>query len=904
MAADITTPQQQHTLLNSGLGSSYNISFNFSSLFRYPSRFLAKFMNKGYSTAGTFADTGLMDATKTAWMDSSETLSTAATATMTSIGTKEADTMSASTTAFPGPWGFFSSGYMCGLLIMGVLMHRIDNIFVPTNTHMFHHHHPAHGNHADYGTRNRSFFNRFLPININRTSTRLAIHLPTLYLMFRVLLLWGIMLLQTADLFPGAKSQSLADTDSGNLTQNVYDILYRLGKWSASWETEDVCWHTFCAICAAFCVEGFVKGLDGNGHGFGFGFAEHMQANTSPFNLVGYAFLLHIYSSPLTHAFKPNKADYTNSDRTDSDMLPSRPDTHVLITLAIPLLQLTLFHLLSVRKRWSRHRMLPTALASMLSLAHFHVTLGGHLMGTSSKPSSYSSTTTTTTSSPLYQSAPDPLPVYTYTPHHTTHGYPILNYIPNIFETLLISTIFLTIFLNSLTQILITGRVDKPLLGLGISTGSGSGIDNSGGWRGWMTEMADLIPWEEDFGVVLLRVGTASLEATGLRGWGNEVGGVVASSLPSERSNSSELRKFGTVRLTRTGVVGVSSGSVDVIEAGGGRRGKDKAQNGKGRTRLLRGWNNEVREVDLGSDGTSRRRYGINGILTLNAQWFTELAKFAKSASAVLLGVVKMGLTVGWEVLRGRRKLFQRGSYGTTRVQGEVRDSRDAETSAQEGDEKNADAEEEEEVLYRKFLRGDLVSFESDEEDQDFDLPNVDQDDDDKGDEESSDLGEEVESDPLEETVLLYADLSNRETSHGPSTTETILAHMSYPGSSPLTRRRYASLHKHTHGSGLSSDDFSSFVNDEFDGNVPNVRGPQADSTSVGVHRGGDEFDEARRNCVICTTEARVIICWPCRCLAMCDSCRESLAARSSASKHRCPCCRRGVDGYSRIYIP
>ncbi|KAF7365409.1 RING-type domain-containing protein [Mycena venus] len=45
-------------------------------------------------------------------------------------------------------------------------------------------------------------------------------------------------------------------------------------------------------------------------------------------------------------------------------------------------------------------------------------------------------------------------------------------------------------------------------------------------------------------------------------------------------------------------------------------------------------------------------------------------------------------------------------------------------------------------------------------------------------------------------------------------------------------------------------------------------------------------IDELRRNCVICTCDPREIICWPCRCLSMCDGCREVLASKSSASKH------------------
>ena len=53
------------------------------------------------------------------------------------------------------------------------------------------------------------------------------------------------------------------------------------------------------------------------------------------------------------------------------------------------------------------------------------------------------------------------------------------------------------------------------------------------------------------------------------------------------------------------------------------------------------------------------------------------------------------------------------------------------------------------------------------------------------------------------------------------------------------------------------------------------------------------ENDFSRFSCVICTIEPRSIILWPCRCLALCDECRGSLAARSSSGKHMCPCCRQ-----------
>ncbi|KAJ2468300.1 hypothetical protein GGI02_003745 [Coemansia sp. RSA 2322] len=51
--------------------------------------------------------------------------------------------------------------------------------------------------------------------------------------------------------------------------------------------------------------------------------------------------------------------------------------------------------------------------------------------------------------------------------------------------------------------------------------------------------------------------------------------------------------------------------------------------------------------------------------------------------------------------------------------------------------------------------------------------------------------------------------------------------------------------------------------------------------------------------CVVCWRAARCIVLRPCRCLCLCDECRAGLALRSFSS---CPCCRRAVAGYSRVY--
>ncbi|THU80622.1 hypothetical protein K435DRAFT_767892 [Dendrothele bispora CBS 962.96] len=864
MPTDNIASQYQNLLpLPSGLTvPSYNISFNLSSfgskLLDYPSRLLARMRRIDELVAAS-------DATVAALTSLDEAAPVGGVG-WTGTGT---ETLLHPSTAlpkpvlhdvpahFPGPWGFFTSGYMAGLFLMAVLMHRIENVVVPTRIP-----HPA--GRPSRRSRNTSIQERiyrsFLPLNLNKTSTRLALHLPTLYFLCRMLVLWSLLILQTADLFPRIES----------------GVMHDLGVWSQTREMKDVSWQTFCAVCAAFCVETFVKGLDGVGVGFG----AHLQANTSPFNLVGYAFLLHVYASPITHVHKP-------------EGLPSRPDKHVLITIAIPLLQITFFHILSVRKRWSNHRFIPTALASFLSLLHFHVTILAYsslfsslgflstistaetprvsdFMMSSTEYTSASSlfdAVTTTIASLGADSAKNASIARPYSSPTGTSSYPILNYIPNIFETLLLLTIFLTIALNALTQLLLTGEVSRPLLGLGIGGQSGSG------WS---------IPWDEDFGVVLLRVGTASLEATGLRGWGNEVTGVVASiPLPSSTpEESSVLVEYGRLKMDRSGVVDVLPGSVTTVG-----RGKGKGKNtgvgfgNKGKKRVLKGWNNEVRDVDLGRDTSNSRSYGLPGVLTVNRRWFKEMWKFCKT----VIGVSWGSLLAIWDTLRCKKRSR---SLANSNADEAGSNSPSESRNLDEDDDEMEGLSSSDDLLYDRFRSGQVSDdedegeewIEQSEEELGSDLDELEDEDDDHDEDED---GEERDM----ETIGLYSDLQMRESTPG-ATSSRLLAHMAYSGGTPLTRGRYGSLLSGT----SSSSTTSSFVT------VPRPQNVRADSAF--------SRDDGRRNCVICTVEARQIICWPCRCLSMCDECRESLAARSSASKHRCPCCRRTVEGYSRIFIP
>ncbi|AOA64366.1 Asi ubiquitin ligase complex subunit [Komagataella phaffii] len=62
-----------------------------------------------------------------------------------------------------------------------------------------------------------------------------------------------------------------------------------------------------------------------------------------------------------------------------------------------------------------------------------------------------------------------------------------------------------------------------------------------------------------------------------------------------------------------------------------------------------------------------------------------------------------------------------------------------------------------------------------------------------------------------------------------------------------------------------------------------------------------EDFQDSLGNCVVCQSNSRQVILWPCRCLAICEPCRVSLVMRNFKE---CVCCRRHVDGFSKIYIP
>lgn len=120
-----------------------------------------------------------------------------------------------------------------------------------------------------------------------------------------------------------------------------------------------------------------------------------------------------------------------------------------------------MFHVLSISKRFTSHRLIPTTLTSLLSLIHFHTTLYFHITGTSNRVTPATTVTNMPTAKPMRRP-----PTYLA----VNASYPLLNYVPNLFETLLLSMIFLTVSINAVIQLLAQGRIEQLFSGLGITS--------------------------------------------------------------------------------------------------------------------------------------------------------------------------------------------------------------------------------------------------------------------------------------------------------------------------------------------------------------------------------------------------------------------------------------------------
>ena len=332
--------------------------------------------------------------------------------------------------------------------------------------------------------------------------------------------------------------------------------------------------------------------------------------------------------------------------------------------------QLTMIHTLGIRRKWVNQRLIPTAICGILTLVHFHYVL-----------------------------------FFSPTP------YPLINYLPSLLESVLLVIILLTVSLHLLTQLLLEGRITTPFLG----------------------HARTLSPhWDEDFAVALLRVGTASLDATSAAGLGNEVIGIGAG---STSGNEAE------VELGRVELIGIRGG------AGG--------------------FGNEIKRVKAvtASEGDS----------WIDMVWVREWMRFLGGVWALLKGSWRMLLRALW-------KWLGRGMNSEPPIQHIGEDGQRTHFGPM-----SSDPEEE---VYRRFLRGESVSDDEDDyNDGDSEdrrghsrSPSI----------TPSDM--DTDSDwEGREAVGLYADISASQAGRhqSPALAPVLLAHVANAGGNPLTRRQY-----------------------------------------------------------------------------------------------------------------
>ncbi|KAK9235476.1 hypothetical protein V1525DRAFT_409827 [Lipomyces kononenkoae] len=139
-----------------------------------------------------------------------------------------------------------------------------------------------------------------------------------------------------------------------------------------------------------------------------------------------------------------------------------------------------------------------------------------------------------------------------------------------------------------------------------------------------------------------------------------------------------------------------------------------------------------------------------------------------------------------------------------------------------------------------------------------------------------------------------------------------MVAHMS--ANEIVTRAKMGQYEDRLYGSENVYDDYSDDSgSDSFDDesmlilSLINERrrhgGKTASTSGYGIADDNDDGITAYSPslCVVCHAAQRNIVLWPCRCLAVCEECRVSLALRNFKG---CVCCRRDVVSFSRLYVP
>jgi hypothetical protein len=76
-------------------------------------------------------------------------------------------------------------------------------------------------------------------------------HMPTVLYLSKMLIIWVFLVLQTCEV-----PLVFGDGQKGPYASVIQSHLEELARWAVDKEMTQICWSTFCAVCAAFLIEG------------------------------------------------------------------------------------------------------------------------------------------------------------------------------------------------------------------------------------------------------------------------------------------------------------------------------------------------------------------------------------------------------------------------------------------------------------------------------------------------------------------------------------------------------------------------------------------------------------------------------------------------------------------------
>ncbi|WRT68467.1 uncharacterized protein IL334_005443 [Kwoniella shivajii] len=666
-----------------------------------------------------------------------------------------------------GPLSFVGSGYGILLVLMAILLNRIHHIVRRPRPPPPPLPHPP--------LRGFSRIQRVISTALIHESTPRYIRIPGIFALTRAWVIFTVVLLQVANLWPEMNES------------RIYGRPIRsIGAWVGEMEMEKVCWQVFISVCTGLACGGMANGLD----------RSRRRDVGASFNLFGYSFLLHLYSSPLTHHHPSG-----TSSRP-------RPDVHALFQLWLGLTELAWLQAVELIPSLRNNLLLPTGVCGTMGLVHFVYALS---------------------------TAPLKFPSFTFLTH--------------LMALLLSVVIGLSVVLKGLTFLFTYGYIPSLI----------SLLPHEG-----------VVPnFEDDFGVTLLKIGTACIEATQYSGLRNELVSVEEYKTPwvEMSSTNSNVRKSLV-----TGTSGFET-EINNIEVSKLANPHSESAYWKEHKAFWQACGKSTKAIlcaAILASPLGRKTVDLVKKAWLKRWWYGPRHwRFWRRAAWIeppLVAARRM-LAQRMDVIEALR--LQRDIRRAQRARSTPGPELSTGTSSTVEIQPNAG----ELVMYNRFLLGQ-ADIEDDEEDWEDD---------------ASSTSSNQSGDSEVEEQALYQDLMNYQDEEEDDIQPVLLAHLTSRTSTPLTRRRYAALLANR-SSTPQSEGLQDLV--------------QERRISLAGQNRDEDDEERRRTCVVCMTQMRDTILWPCRCLALCNDCRESLASRLSAQDHMCPCCRRKVDGYSRIFVP